>query len=239
MKHRIPILLLLSALIWLLAACGQSSTPEPEATATPLPVVDVATPATDPSVTEITDAWERIQLTGKMVVGTSADYPPFESYNERYEITGFDPALIEIIGRNLGVEVELKDIAFDGLGAALQVGQVDAAIAAISVTDERDQYVDFSNVYYVSEDAILAADGATLLPIAALRDLASTRIGVQRGSVYEDLLEDNLVATGLMPSTNLFTYGDISRAVADLRAGLIDAVMLDKPGRRGIPAGGW
>ena len=143
----------------------------------------------------IEDPWARIQATGKMVVGTSADYPPFESYDDEFQIVGFDPALLDAIAVNMGVEVELKDFAFDGLGAALQVGQIDAAIAAISVTEEREQQVDFSHVYYVSQDAVLAGKNADLLPISSLRDLASLRIGVQSGSVYEDLLNDNLVAT--------------------------------------------
>ena len=53
------------------------------------------------------------------------------------------------IGRRLGVQVEYQDFAFDGLGGALQLGQVDAVIAAISVMPEREAVVDFSNVYFV------------------------------------------------------------------------------------------
>ena len=55
----------------------------------------------------------------------------------------------------MGVTVELNDFAFDGLGSAIQIGQIDVAIAAISVTPERQAVVDFSNVYYASDDAVL------------------------------------------------------------------------------------
>ncbi len=218
-----------------LVACGGS----PDPTATPVPptavVVEAATatpaaveePGTGGDALIPEDPWARIQETGKMVVGTSADYPPFESYGEDFEIVGFDPALINAIAVNMGVEVELRDFAFDGLGAALQVGQIDAAIAAISITEEREQQVDFSQIYYVSQDAVLAAEGASVGPITSLRDLANVRIGVQSGSVYEDLLLDNLVDTGLVPETNIQIYGDISRAVQDVTAGLVDVVMLD------------
>ncbi len=158
-----------------LAACGRSSDPTATPTVPPtvppteVPVeveVEVATPTAmvvgaaetdeEAGVIVFEDPWERIQATGKMIVGTSADYAPFESYDDDFQIVGFDPALLDAIAVNMGVEVELKDFAFDGLGAALQVGQIDAAIAAISVTEEREQQVDFSHVYYVSQDAVLA-----------------------------------------------------------------------------------
>ena len=71
---------------------------------------------------------------GVLRVGTSADYPPFEYYNSRYQLDGFDIGLIREIGKQLGVQVEIKDYAFDGLYNALQLGSIDAAISAITVT---------------------------------------------------------------------------------------------------------
>ena len=105
------VLLVIFAL--LLAACRPA-----EPTPTPTPAVDTS--------------WSRVQQAGKIVVGTSADYPPFESYDENFEIVGFDAALIREIGKVLGVEVELNDFAFEGLGGALQLGQIDLSISAIS-----------------------------------------------------------------------------------------------------------
>jgi polar amino acid transport system substrate-binding protein len=93
-------------------------------------------------------SWSRIQAAGKIVVGTSADYPPFEYYID-FQADGFDIALMREIGQRLGVEIEIKDFAFDGLGSALQLNQIDVAIAAISITPEREGFVDFSDVYYV------------------------------------------------------------------------------------------
>ena len=228
---------IMAVLTLLLAACGGRSEP----TATPVPptpapaeptvtaeVVGAPTAAAEGEIVVAEDPWDRIQQEGKIVVGTSADYRPFEYYDAQFNIIGFDPALIDAIAVNLGLEVELRDFAFDGLGPALQVGDIDAAIAAISVTEEREQVVDFSQIYYVSEDAIIAAEGATIGPINTVRDMANVRIGVQRASVYEDFLMDTLVTTGLMPATNLHTYADTNRAVVDLRNGLIDIIMLDR-----------
>ena len=59
--------------------------------------------------------WDRIQQAGKLVIGTAADYPPFEFYNSDFELDGFDIALAKALGEELGVEVEFNDYAFDGL----------------------------------------------------------------------------------------------------------------------------
>jgi len=86
------------------------------------------------------DSWAKVQQSGKLRVGTSADYAPFESYNAKYQIDGFDIALINEIAKQLGVTVDLNDFAFDGLGGALQVGQIDTSISAISVTPNDRRY---------------------------------------------------------------------------------------------------
>lgn len=213
------ILGLLALLVALLAACGGREqppppTPPPTNTATPLPGG--------------TDAWTRIQATGRMSVGTSADYPPFAFYTRDFQLDGFDVALIRAVAEKLGVEAEIRDMAFDGLGSALQVNQIDAAIAAISVTDERREFVDFSNVYFVSEDAALARAGETFA-INTVRDLAQYRVGVQAGSVYQQWLQREVVDTGLMPAQNLFVFTQTTEAIEGLGDNRIDLVVADAP----------
>ncbi|MEZ4660808.1 MAG: transporter substrate-binding domain-containing protein [Caldilineaceae bacterium] len=204
------ILFILAATV--LTACGGS------AAATPAPPTPPAVPAS---------AWARIQQSGKLVVGTSADYPPFESYNANFRLEGFDPALVVEIAQVMGVQPEFKDIAFDGLTAALDLEQIDIAVAAISTNPERAQAVDFSQIYYVSEDAILAGAGANIPKINSVAELAAYTIGVQKGSVYEQWLKDNLVSPGQIPATNLFVYDDIDHAIRDLRGGRVNVVVLD------------
>ena len=75
--------------------------------------------------------WPRVQDAGKIVIGTSADYEPFEFYNSNFALDGFDIALMQELAKRMGVEVEFKDFAFDGLLDALELGQVDAAIGAV------------------------------------------------------------------------------------------------------------
>ena len=189
-----------------------------------------ATPTlvTDSAQVACADRWAQAQASGKLRVGTSADYPPFEFYNAQYQIDGFDPALMRLIGQQLGVQVEIVDFAFEGLGAALELGQIDAAISAISVTPEREAQLDFSNVYYYGLDAILARQDSPVGTITQVDQMAAYRVGVQTGTVYESYLRSSLVDTGRMPATNLVSYSRADQAVNDLRNGLVQLIMLDK-----------
>jgi len=194
--------------------------PEPEPTAMPPTTEATTAPEGD-------DSWSKVEAAGKMIVGTSADYPPFEYYVGDLKIDGFDIALMDEIGRRLGVSVEYLDYAFDGLGGALQLGQIDLALAAISVTPERQSVVDFSNVYLVGEDAVLAEAGSDINSIGSADEMVGLRIGVQRGSVYQNWLETELVETGKMPESNLFVYERATDAVRDLVEFRVDVVVLD------------
>ena len=172
------------------------------------------------------DSWDRIEAAGKMVVGTAADYPPFESYVAPGQIDGFDIALMDEIGRRVGVAIEYHDYAFDGLGPALTQGQIDAAIAAISRTPEREAVIDFSNVYLVSEDGVLAREDSDIT-IGSADDLAAYKVGVQRNTVYEDWVQTTLIDAGRMSPDNLFAYEKAEHAVRDLRDGRIELLVLD------------
>ncbi len=172
------------------------------------------------------DSWQAVQARGILYVGTSADYPPFEFYDENYQLDGFDVALMREIGERLGVQVAFSDIIFDALDESLAVGQVDTAVSALSITEERSQVVDFSNVYLVSEDAFLAPIGTTYV-ISTVQDVAAYRVGVQRATVFESWVRTELIATGLMPEANLLVYEKAEDAIRDLNQGRLDLVIMD------------
>jgi polar amino acid transport system substrate-binding protein len=171
------------------------------------------------------DDWARVKASGKLVVGTSADYPPFEFYSSNNELDGFDIALFKELGKRLGVEVEFNDFAFDGLLDALRVKQVDAAIGAISVTPERQKIVDFTNLYYVGEDAVLAR-ATSKDTVNSATDLKDQRIGVQLGTTYQSWAQQHLVDKGLIAQGDLAAYEDVNAMVRDLRNKKIDAALL-------------
>jgi ABC-type amino acid transport substrate-binding protein len=153
------------------------------------------------------------------------DYAPFESYDQYYQPSGFDIALAREIGTRLGLRVEFQDMAFESLLPAVQVGQVDAGIAALSVTPDRQQIVDFSNIYYNDKTSALSKQGSGI-KITSPNQLASYRVGVQRGTVYEQWVKQTLIDPGLMPATNLFAYQQPDHAVNDLKNGYINVVVM-------------
>ena len=184
-------------------------------------------PGTTTAPGQTDDSWERVRTAGRMVVGTSLDYPPFSYRNEQFQPDGFDMALIRDIAARLGVQTDIRDIAFDSLFTALDQQQIDVAIAAISVTPEREALANFSNVYYVGEEGILAHANSTIPAIITLSDMAGRRIGVQRGSVYETWLQRDLVDSGLTVAGNLFVYETADAAIRDLREQRLDLAIVD------------
>ncbi len=139
-------------------------------------------------------------------------------------------AVIRELGKRLGVEVQVKDMAFEGLMGALQIQQIDVAIAAISATPEREAVVDFSNPYFVSEDAILANKTTpALISVTSVDQLAGYRVGVQKSTLYERWLMESLVDTGKTAVTNINLYNQADQAVIALSNGELDFVVLDLP----------
>ena len=194
-----------------IAVVAPSVTPQPSATST--------TPQSD-------DVWDRIVANNKIVVGTSWDYPPFSSVDPNFQVVGFDIALVEEIGRRLQIPVEIQNYAFEGLSGALQINQIDLAVAAISITPERASQISFSPTYYVNETAILARSDALIPKITDLTQLAGFRVGVQRGTTYESMAHSLLVDTGLMSTDKLLSYTQADEAVRDLIEKRVDVVVV-------------
>jgi polar amino acid transport system substrate-binding protein len=168
----------------------------------------------------------QMRQAGKMVVGTSADYPPFESLDSAGHFTGFDIALIREIGERLRLEVEIQDRPFDSLIDAVANGEVDLAISAFNYSAERDETVDFTEAYYTARDAILIAEGSPMT-FNGPTDLAAYRAGVQSGTTQDGWIADNLVSSGAMDAENVVGYERLDEAVAALQAGEVDAVLME------------
>lgn len=176
--------------------------------------------------TDDTDDWARVQAAGKIVVGVSADYPPFEFYDSNYQLDGFDIALFKAVAQQMGVQVEFNDFAFDGLLTTVRLKQVDAAISAISVTPNRRQLVDFSNLYYVGSDAALvkSSNNATIL---SATDLQGLKVGVEKGTTYQNWVQENAVEKGVITQDQLVQFDNVDTMIQNLRAdGGIDVAIL-------------
>jgi len=128
-----------------------------------------------------TDALSRVKKAGKLVVGTSADYAPYEFHkmiDGKDTIIGFDIEIAKEIAKDLGVTLEIQDMGFDGLLQALNAGKVDFVISGMTPTDERKKAVDFSKVYYVAKQGVIIRTESKDA-IKTIADLKGLRLRVQ------------------------------------------------------------
>jgi len=210
MKKQVMLYWVLAAALLVLSACTAVM---------PTGSSDVAAPAESGKLAQIKAA-------GKMVVGTSADYAPYESIDENGNFVGYDMDLIRAIGEKLGVEVEIQDMPFDSLIAAVQEGKIDAVIAAMQATAERDQQVDFTIPYRMTKDAFVGA-GDSAIVLEKPEDAAGYSIGAQTGTVQEGWIQDNLVAAGLTNADQVFSYERADQAGLDVANGRIELLLMD------------
>jgi polar amino acid transport system substrate-binding protein len=161
---------------------------------------------------------------GILSVGSCLDYPPFESV-EGGDETGFDVDLTEAIASRLGLEVEWVRADFDTIFTAVAGNQFDMVAAASTITEEREQVVDFSDPYYNSRQSLVV--NTTETPdIQSTDDIGQGDvIGVQRGTTGKDWAEDNLTGQG----AEIRTYGAAPDAFRDLEAGNVTAIVNDEP----------
>lgn len=168
---------------------------------------------------------EKIKKAGKLVLGTSADYPPYEfhkSINGTDTIVGFDVEIGKEIAKDLGVQLEIKDMDFKGLLNALDAGTIDIVIAGMTPTDERKQSVDFSNIYYTAQQTlVIRTDDKD--KIKSIDDLNGMGLGVQKGSIQEDIAKNQL------PKSQAKALGKISDIALALKTKKVDAAIIEGP----------
>ena len=160
-----------------------------------------------------------------LVVGTSADFPPFEYKNaSNGQITGFDIALIKLIAKKMGYDkVEIKDMDFDSLIPALQAGKVDVVIAGMTITPEREKVVDFSIPYWEADQAVLVRKGSDI-KVNSLDDLKGKTIGVEKGTTGAIYVKKHLGN-----SSTIKEYPTYVAAIEALLNGQVNVVVLDSP----------
>lgn len=155
----------------------------------------------------------------ELVVATDTAFVPFE-FKEGDKYVGFDIDMWSAIATELGLEYKLQPMDFAGIIPALQTGQVDVALAGITIKPEREKVIDFSDGYYDSGFLLMVpADSA----IKAAEDLAGKTLAVKTGTSASDYAEENFT------DTDLRKFPNIDNAYLELRTGRADAAMHDTP----------
>ena len=167
------------------------------------------------------NAWEKVQAEGALVVGTSADYPPYE-FMEDGEYKGFEVELVEKIGERLGIEIQWNDMSFDTLIASLKQGKIDVVVASMSASPDRRAEADWSEVYYRGLHTFITQVGSDV-KLNTIDDIAQYTVGVQTGSSHESWLVENMVDTGKMDAEQIYRYENANLGVLDVANGQIDA----------------
>lgn len=153
-------------------------------------------------------------------VATDANFKPFEYKNpDTGEMVGFDIELLRAIAEDQGFKVEFQTMQFDGLLASMRSGKHDIGIAGISITEERKEFIDFSDSYYDS-GLILAVPQDS--DIESIEDVSGKNVGARQGSTSESYLQDNTDA-------EITAYPEIVTAYMNLERGRLDAVLYDLP----------
>lgn len=176
----------------------------------------------DSAATAGSSALQEIKDSGKLVIGTCADYPPYEWHlikDGKDEIIGFDIDIAQAIADELGVELEIKDMDFDGLIPALSTGKIDMIIAGMNPTDERKQSVDFTDIYYTQKDA-LVIKSEDAKDIRSEDDLKKASLATQKATIQETYLLENF------PDAALQSVPKWNTAILSLVTGKVDAVLM-------------
>ena len=162
---------------------------------------------------------------GKLVLGTSADYPPFEFHmldaDGKDVIVGIDISVAQSIAADMGLELEIVDIGFDNLLTAMDKGQCDIVIAAMELDEKRDLAADFSDPYYHDLPPMIvvrADDAANFTDLESFNGLV---VGAQTGTTKEDIVTNDLTGAELLSLAavndlvNNLVYGKCSALVLD------------------------
>lgn len=164
----------------------------------------------------------KVRNSQPLVVATSANYPPYETLAanaKSEEIVGFDVDLAELISKRLGRKLSMVDMEFDELIPALEEDKADMAMAALEPTRSRKQRVDFSDIYYRSQQALVSLEG--YLDSQALNYQA---IGVRAGSV-QDRFANRLSKD--YPNIDVVPYDTLEDVLNALSTGAVEAAILE------------
>ena len=206
-----------AALVLSLAACGStaSSAASSEAASS-----DAA--SSEAASSEAASETETAELStvepGKLIMSTNAAFPPYEMTTDSGEFEGIDIETAQAIADKLGLELQIDDMDFDAALLAVQLGKADMVMAGVTVTDERQNVMDFTDSYATGIQSIIVKEDSD---IASVDDLAGKKIGTQRGTTgylycSDDFGDENVVA-----------YDNGLTAVQMLNNGQVDCVVID------------
>lgn len=215
LKKMLVLALSAAMLLTVLTGCGSSET------AAPQDEQATEAPATEQPAAEPSTLLEQIKAKGKLVVGTEAQYAPYEFKDLDANFVGCDMWLAQQIADSLGVELEIVDMSFAGIIPAVQSGQVDLGIAAFTNTPERAEEIDFSNLYETSAQLLIVKTGNADI-FSTKEALAGQKVGAQKGTIQSQLIQSAL------PDSELFELEKYPALALEVQNGNIAGLVVDQ-----------
>ena len=228
MKKKIMAVLVAAGMVVSLAACGGSSqtaeTVESAAESVASAAETVESTAADAaeSTAEAAAAEDAELVTvteGKLTMSTNAAFPPYEMTTDSGDLEGIDIEVAGAIAKKLGLELQVDDMDFDAALLAAQQGKSDIVMAGVSVTEERQKVMEFSDSYATGVQVIIVKEDSE---IASVEDLDGKMIGTQRGTT------GNIYCTDDYGEDHITTYDNGLTAVQALMNGQVDCVVIDQ-----------
>ncbi len=166
---------------------------------------------------------QKIKEKGKFIVGLDDSFPPMGFRGDEGQIVGFDIDLAKEAAKRLGVKVEFKPVAWDGVIMSLKNGMIDVIWNGLTITEERDEKIDFSSPYLRSRQMIVVQKASK---IDSKDDLDGKIVGIQMGSSSVTALKSEPEVYNSLQE--LRKVPNNTEALMDLRTGRIDAVVVDE-----------
>lgn len=201
-------------LLAMLTGCGSSKKDD-------APAADSNTETQEPAADTTSSKLDQIKANGKLLVGTEAQYAPYEFKDLDANFAGCDMWLAQQIADHLGVELEVVDMSFDGIIPAVKSGQVDLGIAAFTKTPERAEEIDFSDLYEKSAQLLIVKAGNADL-YSTKESLAGQKVGAQKGTIQSQLIQTAL------PDSELFELEKYPALALEVQNGNIAGLVVDQ-----------
>lgn len=163
---------------------------------------------------------EAVRQRGQLRVAMTGMYPPFNFYDDKNQLAGFDVDVAKELAKRLELEPKLVTLRWDGILAGLMAGRYDVIVGSMAITPEREAAVDFTKPYYVSGAQVFARKDSELAKKGG--DLTGAVVGVNLGTTYEVALKKRTDVKDIR------TYGGVPEILQDLGLGRIDAFVTDK-----------
>lgn len=199
--------------------------------------------ATEPDAGELKTSWDFGSASETIVVYTESGFAPFEFISNN-KVIGVDIAIMSQVAFDMGKKIEIKDVAFDTIPTCVENDSGDAVGAAgMTITDERKETVDFSNIYYSSTLVVVSDKDEA---ITSVKDLAGLKVAVQEGTSGDLIIsaamtddghkyvtenddgEEIEVVVKVGGDTQVSRYKQYALALEDLKSGRVDAILMDK-----------